>query len=71
MSLLSPVFFTTENIGNILSQTAVIAVLAIGQLLVILTGGIDLSVGSNLALASVLGAHRSSRTEGRLGWSSS
>ena len=39
-----------------LSQTAVIAVLAIGQLLVILTRGIDLSVGSNLALASVVGA---------------
>jgi ribose transport system permease protein len=56
MSLLSPVFFTTENAGNILSQTAVIAVLAIGQLTVILTGGVDLSVGSNLALASVLGA---------------
>ena len=56
MSLASPVFLTTGNIGNVLSQTAVIAVLAVGQLLVILTRGIDLSVGSNLALASVLGA---------------
>ena len=56
MSLLSPVFLTTENVGNVLSQTAVIAVLAIGQLLVILTRGIDLSVGSTLALASVVGA---------------
>jgi len=56
MRFLSPVFFTTGNAGNVLSQTAAIAVLAIGQLLVILTRGIDLSVGSNLALASVLGA---------------
>ena len=56
MSLLSPVFATTQNIGNVLSQTAVIAVLAIGQLLVILTRGIDLSVGSTLALSAVVGA---------------
>ena len=56
MTLLSPVFLTTGNIGNVLSQTAAIAVLAIGQLLVILTRGIDLSVGSTLALASVVGA---------------
>ena len=56
MTFLSPVFLTTGNIGNVLSQTAVIAVLAIGQLLAILTRGIDLSVGPNLALASVIGA---------------
>jgi ribose transport system permease protein len=56
MTFLSDVFLTTGNVGNVLSQTAVIAVLAIGQLLVILTRGIDLSVGSNLALASVVGA---------------
>jgi ribose transport system permease protein len=56
MALASPVFLTTGNIGNVLSQTAVIAVLAVGQLLVVLTRGIDLSVGSTLALASVVGA---------------
>jgi ribose transport system permease protein len=56
MSLASPVFLTTGNVGNVLSQTAVIAVLAVGQLLVVLTRGIDLSVGSTLALASVMGA---------------
>jgi ribose transport system permease protein len=56
MTLLSPVFLTTGNIGNVLAQTAAIAVLAVGQLLVILTRGVDLSVGSTLALASVLGA---------------
>jgi len=56
LNFASDVFLTTENVGNVLAQTAVIAVLAIGQLLVILTRGIDLSVGSTLALASVVGA---------------
>ncbi|WP_211268894.1 ABC transporter permease [Actinoplanes subtropicus] len=53
---LSPVFLTTRNLGNVLSQTAVIAILALAQLLVIVTRGIDLSVGSTLALAAVVGA---------------
>jgi ribose transport system permease protein len=56
MTLLSDVFLTTRNAGNVLAQTAVIALLAVGQLLVILTRGIDLSVGSTIALASVVGA---------------
>ncbi|TGQ04768.1 ABC transporter permease [Mesorhizobium sp. M2E.F.Ca.ET.166.01.1.1] len=56
LSISSPYFLTARNISNILAQTAVISVVAMGQQLVILTRGIDLSVGSNLALASVLGA---------------
>ena len=56
LSFVSPYFLTGRNLGNILAQTAVIAVVAMGQHLVILTRGIDLSVGSNLALASVVGA---------------
>jgi len=56
MSYLSPVFFTTQNLGNVLVQSAAIAILAIGQLLVILTRGIDLSVGSVVALSAVVGA---------------
>jgi ribose transport system permease protein len=55
VSLTTPNFLKPGNIGNILSQTAVIAVVALGQHLVVLTRGIDLSVGSNLALASVVG----------------
>ena len=51
VSLTTPFFFTSRNIGNVLSQTAVIAVLALGQLLVIITRGIDLSVGSTIALS--------------------
>jgi ribose transport system permease protein len=56
LSQLTPVFLTPRNVGNVLSQTAVIAVLAIGQLVVIVTRGIDLSVGSTLALGTVVGA---------------
>jgi ribose transport system permease protein len=55
-SLATPLFLEKNNIGNVLAQSAVISVLAIGQLLVILTRGVDLSVGSVVALASVLGA---------------
>jgi ribose transport system permease protein len=55
ISLLTPNFLKPINISNILAQTAVIATVAIGQHLVILTRGIDLSVGSNLALATVVG----------------
>ncbi len=55
-ALSTPLFLTTTNIGNVLDASATIAVLGIGQLLVIITRGIDLSVGSTLALATVVGA---------------
>ena len=56
VSLTTPIFFTSRNIGNVFSQTAVIAILALGQLLVIVSRGIDLSVGSTVALSGVVGA---------------
>src|SRR5918992_656971 len=56
MTLLSPVFLTGANISNVVVQTSVLAVLAIGQLFVILVAGIDLSVGSVLGLSTVTGA---------------
>jgi ribose transport system permease protein len=56
LTQLTPAFATSRNIGNLLAQSAVICVLAIGQLLVIVTRGIDLSVGSTLALGTVTGA---------------
>jgi ribose transport system permease protein len=56
LAQLPPAFATPRNIGNLLAQSAVISVLAIGQLLVIITRGIDLSVGSTLALGTVTGA---------------
>lgn len=50
------VFLSERNLRNVLVQSSVVAVLALGQLLVIVTRGIDLSVGSVLALATVTGA---------------
>lgn len=55
IGLLTPDFLKPGNLSNIIAQTAVIAIVAIGQYLVILTRGIDLSVGANLALATVIG----------------
>jgi ribose transport system permease protein len=55
IGMLTPDFLKPGNLSNIVAQTAVIAIVAIGQHLVILTRGIDLSVGANLALATVIG----------------
>ncbi len=56
MTLASPFFLTGDNLSNLAVQVAPLACLAIGQLFVILVGGIDLSVGSVLALCTVTGA---------------
>ncbi|WP_022943036.1 ribose ABC transporter permease [Psychromonas hadalis] len=56
VSFLNEYFFTLNNILNILRQTSVIAILAAGMTLVILTAGIDLSVGSILALCGAFAA---------------
>ena len=53
-SLLSPNYFSVSNLLTMSSHVAVYAVLAIGMLLVILNGGIDLSVGSTLGLSGVI-----------------
>jgi len=55
IALAKPVFLSTINIQNVLMQSSVVAVLAIGLLVVVLTGGIDLSIGSTMALATVIG----------------
>ena len=51
-----PNFLKSENLLNIANQIAVIAIVAIGMTMVIITGGIDLSVGSLIALSAVLAA---------------
>jgi ribose transport system permease protein len=48
-----PVFLKADNLLNIANQIAVIAIMAIGMTMVIITGGIDLSVGSLAALSAV------------------
>lgn len=53
-TLLSPYFLTSRNITNVLTFGSLTAILAIGQFFVIVTGGIDLSVGSLVALATVI-----------------
>jgi ribose transport system permease protein len=54
LSLLSPYFLTRTNIFNILDQSVVIGIVAIGMTFVILTGGIDLSVGSVAGLTGII-----------------
>ncbi len=56
LSFLSPYFFTIENILNVLRQVSTNANLALGMTLVIIIGGIDLSVGPILALGGTLAA---------------
>ena len=55
LSVASSDFLSADNLFNIGSQTAVVAVIAIGMTLVIITAGIDLSVGSVAALSGVMG----------------
>ncbi len=55
-SIVSDVFFTEKNIFNLLRQVVPNCVISMGMLFVIITGGIDLSVGSIMALGSVLAA---------------
>lgn len=56
-SLLSPVYFSTGNFLIMASHVAIFGLLAIGMLIVILTGGIDLSVGSTLGLCGVVAGY--------------
>jgi ribose transport system permease protein len=51
MTLLSDQFLTPDNLANLARQVAIFGIIAVGQLLVILTAGIDLSVGSVLGLS--------------------
>ncbi|MFB9835081.1 ABC transporter permease [Actinoallomurus acaciae] len=53
-SVLAPEFLTTRNIGNLLQQSSLTGIVAIGMTLVILTAGIDLSVGSTAAFGGML-----------------
>ncbi|MGB3405933.1 MAG: ABC transporter permease [Jannaschia sp.] len=54
LALSSPFFLTERNIFNILDQSVVIGIVAVGMTFVILTGGIDLSVGAVFGLTGIL-----------------
>ena len=51
---MSDVFFTQQNLSNLLRQTVTNGLLSLGMLVVILTGGIDLSVGPIVALTGIM-----------------
>lgn len=48
-------FFTAENISDLCTETAILAILAVGMMMVIITAGIDLSIGAIMALAGMVG----------------
>lgn len=54
LSVAAPQFFTTTNVGNISNQITALLIVALGQLIVALIGGIDISVGSVVSLTSVI-----------------
>ena len=56
LAVLSPVFLTRSNILNVVKQSSVFGIMAVGMTFVILTGGIDLSVGSILAFSGAVAA---------------
>ena len=55
LSIASPNFLTATNLSSVVRQTAVINIMALGMTVIIISGGIDLSVGSILALGGLLG----------------
>jgi ribose transport system permease protein len=56
IAALEPRFLSVGNLASVARQTAVITIMAMGMTMVIVSGGIDLSVGSVMALAGVMGA---------------
>ncbi len=54
ISILNPNFLSPDNIRNVLRQTSINAIIATGMTFIIITGGIDLSVGSTFAFSSVI-----------------
>src|SRR5688572_17930087 len=55
-ALMSDRFLSVQNLTNVTRQSTYLAMVAMGQMLALLTGGFDLSVGTILALTSVIGA---------------
>jgi len=56
IELIAPVFLTLGNLSNVLSDFSYIGVVSLGSTLVIITGGIDLSVGSTMGLSAIITA---------------
>lgn len=56
MSVMSPTFFTSRNLLNVVKQASITSIIGVGMTFVLITGGIDLSVGSVMALSGTLAA---------------
>jgi len=56
VQLRNPSFMTMDNINDLLANTAILSILAVGMMLVIVTRGIDLSIGATLALSGMIAA---------------
>jgi ribose transport system permease protein len=56
-SVLNPVFFTVDVAGNVLSDWAPVGLIAVAETYVVISGGIDLSVGATLGFAGVVAAY--------------
>ena len=56
LTVSTPYFFTQENLANLVKQAAINGIIALGTTIVIISGGIDLSVGSVAALSGVVSA---------------
>nr|WP_255654623.1 ABC transporter permease [Cohnella sp. REN36] len=64
LSIVSDTFLTFTNLMNVLRQVSINGILAVGMTLVILTGGIDLSIGSLMAVSAVIAASTVSDSSG-------
>ncbi len=56
VSLVAPVFLTLGNLSNVLTDFSYVAIVSLGSTIVIITGGIDLSVGSTMGLSAIITA---------------
>jgi ribose/xylose/arabinose/galactoside ABC-type transport system permease subunit len=65
-TVIKPVFLSPENLLSIVHQAAIIGIMAIGMTFVIMTGGIDLSIGPVLAIAGVFAADILTATDGNV-----
>jgi putative xylitol transport system permease protein len=54
LTFATPVFLTSGNLSNLVKQSAINGIIALGMTVVIITGGIDLSVGSVVGLAGMI-----------------
>lgn len=56
VQMLNPSFLTLENLADMAKNTAILSILSVGMMLVIITRGIDLSIGATLALSGMVAA---------------